>query len=69
MWTDGILTFSVTSASPTWYDSLYEVAGRTWNLRVNQQIGGTWGGLPDSTTDWANTTMTVDYIKTWVPAA
>jgi hypothetical protein len=33
------------------------------------QIGGTWGGLPDSTTNWSpdDSAMQLDYIKTWVP--
>lgn len=77
MYMDGKVYLVVTSASPSdkfnavgWYDRLYEQTARRWDLRVNLQIGGSWGGLPDSTTDWSpdKTSMEIDYIKTWVPA-
>ncbi|MEZ5095574.1 MAG: glycoside hydrolase family 16 protein [Nocardioides sp.] len=62
---DGIATHSWTSSSPSWYDAYFE-AGRTWNLRVNLQVGGA-RGLPDASTDWTPdlTAMKLDYIKTW----
>ena len=68
MWTDGIVTAKFTPANPTWYDTYYE-AGKSWNMRINMQIGGSYGGLPDSTTNWAPDTsaMQLDYIKTWIP--
>jgi hypothetical protein len=68
MWVDGVKTSEFTPANPSWYDKYYEI-GQRWNLRVNLQIGGTWGGKPNSTTNWSgdNTAMQVDYIKTWVP--
>lgn len=68
MWVDGVQTAKFTPGSPSWYDRYYE-AGKSWNLRINMQIGGTWGGLPDSTTDWSpdSSAMQLDSIKTWVP--
>jgi hypothetical protein len=67
MWVDGIKTATWTSGNPGWFDQYYE-AGKRWNLRVNLQIGGSWGGLPDSTTDWSGdkTTMQIGHIYTWV---
>ncbi len=69
MWVDGIKTSEFTPRNPSWYNKYYEVAGRRWNLRVNMQIGGTWGGLPNASTDWSGdkSAMQVDYIRTWVP--
>ncbi len=69
MWVDGVKTANFTASSPNWYKKYYEV-GKRWNLRVNLQIGGSWGGLPNSTTDWSpdKTAMQVDYIRTWVPS-
>lgn len=66
MWVDGIQTAKYDSSNPTWYSSYYETSKR-WNLRVNLQIGGTWGGLPDGSTNWSgdNTSMQLDYIHTW----
>lgn len=40
-------------------------SGRRWNLRVNLQIGGSWGGLPNASTNWNDTTMQIDRIATW----
>ncbi len=66
MWTDGVVTARFTPSSPAWYNQYYE-AGKRWNLRINMQIGGDYGGLPDSTTDWSPdaSAMKIDYIKTW----
>ena len=68
MWVDGRLTATWSSADPAWFDRYYE-AGKSWHLRVNLQVGGEWGGLPDHTTDWRpeRTALLVDYIRTWVP--
>jgi beta-glucanase (GH16 family) len=68
MWVDGVKTVDFTPANPSWYNKYYEI-GKRWNLRVNMQIGGTWGGLPDSTTNWSpdDSAMQLDYIRTWVP--
>ncbi len=68
MWTDGVQTARWTQGDPSWFNQYYE-ANKRWELRVNLQIGGSWGGLPDATTDWSGdkTTMMVDYIRTWVP--
>lgn len=67
MWVDGVITATWTSGDPSWFDQYYE-AGKRWNLRVNLQIGGSWGGLPDATTDWTpdRTAMQIDHIYTWV---
>ena len=69
MWVDGVLTATFTSTSPSWYNAYYEV-GKSWTMRINMQVGGTWGGLPDSTTDWSpdKTAMLIDDIKVWVPS-
>lgn len=68
MWVDGVKTARWSQGDPSWFNRYYE-AGKQWNLRVNLQIGGSWGGLPDSTTSWRpnRTAMLVDYIKTWTP--
>lgn len=68
MWVDGHLTSDFSAASASWFNQYYE-AGQQWNLRVSMQIGGNYG-LPDSGTNWSgdNTTMQLDYIKTWVPS-
>ncbi|NPC97953.1 family 16 glycosylhydrolase [Nocardioides sp. zg-DK7169] len=63
---DGVITASWRSGDPGWFDRYYE-AGKRWNLRINMQVGGSWGGLPDASTDWSRSTMAVDYIRTWVP--
>ncbi|GAB3991768.1 glycoside hydrolase family 16 protein [Nocardioides marmoraquaticus] len=69
MWVDGVPTATFTPASASWFHEYYE-SGKQWNLRVNMQIGGSYG-LPDATTDWSgdNSVMQLDYIKTWVPAS
>ncbi|GGD05230.1 hypothetical protein GCM10007231_00010 [Nocardioides daphniae] len=68
MWVDCVKTAEFTNANPTWYNAYYDVGDR-WNLRINLQVGGTWGGLPDASTDWSGdkTAMQLDYLKTWVP--
>lgn len=70
MWVDGEHTATFKSGDPVWYDRYYE-AGKRWNFRTNLQVGGVWGGLPDSTTDWtpSKTAMEVDYLRAWVPEA
>lgn len=65
MWVDGEPTATWGSGDPPWFDRYYE-AGKHWNLRVNLQIGGSWGGLPDGSTRWGEgTTLFVDSIRTW----
>ncbi|MGL5809182.1 MAG: glycoside hydrolase family 16 protein, partial [Nocardioides sp.] len=68
IWTDGRQTAQWKQGDPQWFNQYYE-SGKRWHMRVNLQIGGTWGGLPDGSTDWSGdkTTMMVDYIRTWVP--
>ena len=68
MWVDGVRTADFTPQNPSWYNAYYEKNLR-WNLRVNMQIGGTWGGLPNSSTNWSpdKSAMQLDYIRTWVP--
>ncbi|GGD26930.1 glycoside hydrolase family 16 protein [Nocardioides daphniae] len=67
MWVDCVKTAEFTHANPSWYKSYYDVGDR-WNLRINLQVGGIWGGLPDGSTDWSpdKTAMQLDYLKTWV---
>jgi len=63
---DGVTTATWRSDDPRWFDRFYE-AGKRWNLRINLQVGGSWGGLPDASTDWSQASMAVDYLRTWVP--
>lgn len=69
MWIDGEHTATFKSGDPSWYDTYYE-ADKRWVFRINLQVGGKWGGLPDQTTDWTphKTAMEVAYLKAWVPA-
>lgn len=62
---DGVTTATWGPNDPSWYSRYYD-AGKRWHLRINMQIGGDWGGLPDSSTDWSKATMAVDYVHTWV---
>ncbi len=68
MWVDGVETSRFSTGSPSWYKQYYD-AGKSWNLRINMQIGGSYGGQPDSSTDWSpnKSDMELDYIRTWVP--
>lgn len=66
MYTDGVETGRFSSGDPSWFDRYYE-AGKSWELRINLQVGGDWGGPPDAGTDWSRTTMLVDRIRTWTP--
>ncbi|MET0819385.1 MAG: glycoside hydrolase family 16 protein [Aeromicrobium sp.] len=67
MWVDGKLSSEFTASSVPWFDRYYE-AGRRWNLRVNLQVGGSYG-LPDASTSWSSdhSVMQLDYVRTWVP--
>jgi beta-glucanase (GH16 family) len=67
MYTDGVSTALWSSGDPGWFDRYFE-AGKRWDMRINLQIGGEVGGLPDVTTDWSpeRTALKVDYVKTWV---
>ncbi|HYO39143.1 MAG TPA: glycoside hydrolase family 16 protein [Nocardioidaceae bacterium] len=67
MYTDGVPTAHWSSGDPEWFDRYFE-RGRSWDMRINLQIGGRVGGLPDRSTVWSSgrTTLTVDYVKTWV---
>ncbi len=68
MWVDGVQTAQWSAADPLWFAPYYET-GKSWDLRVNLQVGGSWGGPPDRTTDWApdKTSMLVDRIHVWTP--
>ncbi len=66
MWVDGVQTAQWSAGDPGWFAQYYE-AGKRWNLRVNLQIGGSWGGAPDSTTDWDRTAVLVDHVYVWTP--
>lgn len=67
MWVDDVLVADFGPGEPSWFDTYFDV-GKTWNLRVTLNVGGEWNGLPDSTTDWSESTsvMQIDYIHTWV---
>lgn len=65
MYVDGVLTDTFNSQAPSWFSDVFD-QGKTWNMRVNVQVGGP-RGLPDATTDWSpdKTAMLVDHIYTW----
>ncbi|GGU41482.1 glycoside hydrolase family 16 protein [Nocardioides albus] len=67
MWVDGVPTATFKSGEPSWFDRYYEV-GKSWNIRINLNVGGDWNGMPDHTTDWSasESVMHLDYIHTWV---
>ncbi|GAB3991766.1 glycoside hydrolase family 16 protein [Nocardioides marmoraquaticus] len=67
MWVDGTRTARFTAEDAAWYDEYYE-AGMAWNLRVNLQVGGSYGE-PDAGTVWSGdaAVMQLDRIRTWVP--
>lgn len=52
---------------PAYYEDWFEnPAG--WSIRIDNKVGGTWAGEPDSTTEWGNeTAMLVDYVRVWRP--
>lgn len=66
MWIDGQATLSATSSSLNWFNTAFE-SGHGYNLRCNLQIGGSWPGEPDASTDWSgdNMAMFVDSIYVW----
>jgi beta-glucanase (GH16 family) len=63
---DGVRTASWRRGAPGWFSRYYE-AGKRWSMRINLQVGGDYGGLPDRTTNWRGprSTMSVDWIKVW----
>jgi hypothetical protein len=70
MWVDGVQTAEWTAQDPSWFAQYYET-GKRWDLRVNLQVGGKWGGEPDSSTDWtpSSTALLVDRVRVWKPTA
>jgi len=63
-WTKSSITFYLdgkvtgTVATPSDVDSpMY--------LVLNMAVGGTWPGSPDSTTNWANAKLNVDYVRVY----
>jgi beta-glucanase (GH16 family) len=44
-----------------WFD---EVFAKPYNLRLNQQIGGTWAGTPDSATSFP-ADFVIDWVRVW----
>jgi beta-glucanase (GH16 family) len=70
MWVDGVQTAHWSTGDPTWFNRWYDVPKR-WDLRVNLQVGGEWGGPPDASTDWSRdrTAMLVDHVYVWRPTS
>ena len=68
MWVDDVQTAQWSTGDPQWYSRFYD-SGKRWELRINLQIGGSWGGPPDASTDWspARTAMLVDRVRVWTP--
>ena len=63
---DGVRTASWRRGNPGWFDRYYE-AGKRWSMRINLQVGGDYGGLPNHTTNWRpdRSAMLVDSIRVW----
>jgi len=68
MWVDGVQSAHWSAGDPEWFSSYYD-APKRWTLRVNLQVGGSWGGPPDASTDWSpdRTAMLVDHVYVWTP--
>lgn len=58
---DGVLNYTRDTSTTSWLSSVYDV-GRTFNLRLNQQVGGSWTGSPDSGTTFPSDYL-VDYVR------
>lgn len=55
---------------PSWYKKWFDESPDGWSFRIDNKVGGGWAGNPDKTTKWGrDTTMVIDYIKLWKPAA
>lgn len=68
MWVDDEQTAQWSATDPEWFSEYYD-AGKRWELRINLQVGGSWAGRPDSSTDWApdRTAILVDRVRVWTP--
>ena len=68
MWVDGVQTAHWSTGDPGWFARYYD-APKRWDLRTNLQVGGSWGGPPDASTDWSpdRTAMLVDHVYVWAP--
>jgi hypothetical protein len=55
---DGVLIFA---SDPSWRAAIFDNA-RTWNIRLNLQMGGSWGGKPTAATDLTKT-FDIDYVR------
>ena len=72
---DGFHTYGMdwTASTITFYfdgQMTYQMAtpsdmNKPMYMMVNLAVGGTWPGSPDSTTDWSQTNMQVDYIRAY----
>jgi beta-glucanase (GH16 family) len=60
---DGVLNYTRSTATTSWFTSVYDKA-RPFNIRLNQQIGGSWTGAPDSATAFP-AAFVVDYVRVY----
>jgi len=60
---DGVLNYTRSTATTSWFSSVYD-QGRPFNIRLNQQIGGSWTGSPDSATVLP-AAYVVDYVRVY----
>lgn len=60
---DGVLNYTRSTSTTSWFSSVYD-KGRPFNIRLNQQIGGSWTGSPDSATAFP-AAYVVDYVRVY----
>lgn len=60
---DGTLRWSPSFSTYPWMGTIFS-RNTKWNIRHNLQIGGSWGGKPNGSTDFSQTYDT-DYIRIW----
>jgi beta-glucanase (GH16 family) len=59
---DGRLTFSRDTSTTPWINA--KQFAKPYNIRLNLQVGGSWPGSPNSTTQWPQT-YAVDYVRVY----
>lgn len=50
--------------TPSWYDEIYEVPGKSWYPRVTLQIGGNWSPLPRP--EWQESRIQIHALRAYV---
>ena len=57
---DGTMVWDA-STSSTWVSEAFD-RSVSWNIRLNLQVGSSWGGNPDASTNLSQT-YDVDYVR------